>query len=80
MPFNTEDLETLCALIGRAMRADQRSRDFLTSKTRQAFHSGAREGYLQAIALMCGTEVKDIRRYVLGKGNPYPEFSHINEG
>lgn len=63
-------------LIGRAMRADQRSHDTALSTGQRGFHAGMREGLLQAIAVFSNVEVKDIREGVLGKGNPYPEFSH----
>jgi hypothetical protein len=74
--FEDNTLTTLVTLIGRAMRADQRSQDSNLSSGQRGFHAGMREGYLQAIATLVGKQVHDIREGVLGKGNPYPEFSH----
>lgn len=72
---NVQFVNQMATLIGRAMRADQRSMDSELSPASKAFHAGLREAYLQSIALLAGTQVKDIRMGVLGKGNPYPEFS-----
>lgn len=62
-------LEVMTTTIGRAMRADARSRDHGLPKDQRDFHAGRREAYLQVIALINGSEVKSIRAGVLGTGN-----------
>jgi hypothetical protein len=51
--------------IGRAVRSYKRAAIATTEKERN-FHAGQYEAHLQAIALINGCEVKDIRQAVLG--------------
>ncbi len=59
-------MEILTTFIGRAMRADDDSKDMNLPKDQRDFHAGRRETCLQVVAMICGSEVKDIRSGVLG--------------
>lgn len=59
-------LEILATTIGRAIRADVKSKDEYLPKDQRDFHAGRREVYLQTVALIMDKEVKDIRKVVLG--------------
>lgn len=59
-------LEILSTAIGRAIRADIKSKDESLPKDQRTFHAGRRESYLQTVALVMGKEVKDIRKPVIG--------------
>lgn len=59
--------EIMGACIGRAIRAHAESRNDNLPKDQQTFHAGRREAYLQMVALICDSEVRDIRADVLGR-------------
>lgn len=58
--------EMLAANIGRALRAHEETKNTNIPKSQRDFHAGRREAYLQNVALIVGSEVKDIRADVLG--------------
>jgi hypothetical protein len=58
--------DILATVIGRAMRADADSEDMTLPKSQRHFHAGRREAYLQMVAMITGSDVKDIRPGVLG--------------
>ena len=64
--MDTNTLKFIATMTGRTMRADAKSYDNTLPKSQRDFHAGRREGYLQAIAVTLGLEVKDIRVSVLG--------------
>jgi hypothetical protein len=59
-------LKPIAGLIAMAQRADDKSYDPMLPKDQRDFHAGRREGYLKAIAMLWESEVKDIRRDILG--------------
>jgi hypothetical protein len=59
-------LELVATLVGRAQRADARSVDLSLPKNQRDFHAGRREAYLQCVALLADSKVKNIRDGVLG--------------
>ena len=56
----------LVIAVGRANRANDRSLDLNIPEDDRKFHAGQREAHLQTIALIMDTDVKPIRRLVLG--------------
>jgi hypothetical protein len=72
-------VEILSTVIGRAMRADINSKDESLPRSQQHFHAGRREAYLQTIALINDTEVRDIREGVLGSKNSKASEQHDDQ-
>lgn len=62
-------MEILVSNMGRAIRADVRSKDMSLPQSQRDFHAGRREAYLQNIAQICGLQVKDIRESVLSESH-----------
>ena len=60
-------MQILISNMGRAIRADVRSKDLSIPVSQRDFHAGRREAYLQNVAQICGLEVKDIRESVLSQ-------------
>ena len=59
--------EMMVAAMGRANRAHAESQNMGLPKDQRDFHAGRREAYLQMVALIAGSEVREIRADVLGR-------------